>query len=131
MNFVRRVSSIPEGIMRTGFFLLAACPLFLTVNCVGGSKDEPSAEQLDAVKAYVLDKEPADVGNKLGINFDNKLTLLGAKVEPSTPLKTGERVKVTMYWKVDNEIGEPGWKLFTHVIDASGERILNIDNVGP
>ncbi|MET0790502.1 MAG: carbohydrate-binding family 9-like protein, partial [Polyangiaceae bacterium] len=24
-----------------------------------------------------------------------------------------------------------GWKLFTHIVDASGERILNIDNVGP
>jgi Carbohydrate family 9 binding domain-like len=36
-----------------------------------------------------------------------------------------------MYWKCDKELSDEGWKLFTHVVDGSGERILNIDNVGP
>jgi hypothetical protein len=99
--------------------------------CVGGSKDEPTADQTEALKAYILDKEPADVGNKLGINFDNKVVLLGSRVEPAGPVHPNERVKVTMYWKCEKELGDEGWKLFTHVIDGSGERILNIDNVGP
>jgi hypothetical protein len=99
--------------------------------CVGGSKDAPPVDQTESLRAYVLDSEPADVGVKLGVNYDNKLTLLGAKVEPLAGLKPGDHVKVTMYWKVQKEIGEQGWKLFTHVADGSGERILNIDNVGP
>jgi hypothetical protein len=130
-----------EKIMRRGVlsFVLVLCPsVFPSIlggafatGCVGGSKDAPAADQAEALKAFILDKEPADVGGKIGINYDNKVTLLGSRVEPSTPVKPGDRVKVTMYWKVDKELGEEGWKLFTHVIDASGERILNIDNVGP
>ncbi|HEX3595271.1 MAG TPA: carbohydrate-binding family 9-like protein [Polyangiaceae bacterium] len=119
--------------MRRGVlgFVLALSPSILYTGCVGGSKDEPAADQTEALKAYILDKEPADVGTKIGINYDNKITLVGSKVEPAGTVHLGDRVKVTMYWKVDKEIGEAGWKLFTHVIDGSGERILNIDNVGP
>jgi hypothetical protein len=99
--------------------------------CVGSSDDTAPPDQAEALKAFVLDKEPEDVGTKVGINYDNKVTLLGSKVEPKGPLRAGDRVKVTMYWKVNKELGDKGWKLFTHVTDASGERILNIDNVGP
>jgi hypothetical protein len=113
-----------------GFSLLVCAPL-AAMACVGGQEEQPAADQAEALKAYVLDKEPADVGTKVGINYDNKITLVGTKVEPSAPVRPGDRVKVTMYWRVDKEIGEPGWKLFTHVMDGSGERILNIDNVGP
>jgi hypothetical protein len=99
--------------------------------CVGNSDDAAPPDQSEALKAFVLDKAPDDVGTKVGINFDNKITLLGTKVEPATPVHVGDRVKITMYWKVDKELGDKGWKLFTHIIDASGERVLNIDNVGP
>jgi len=112
--------------------LLVMCPVLVSTACVGGGQEEqPAVDQTEALKAYILDREPADVGTRVGINYDNKITLVGAKLEPSTPVKPGDRVKVTMYWKVDKPIGEPGWKLFTHVMDGSGERILNIDNVGP
>jgi hypothetical protein len=122
-----------EGIMRqriTTIFLVM-CPALLAGACVGGSKDEPPPDMTEALKAYTLDKEPADVGTKVSINYDNKVTLIGAKVDPPTPVHPGDRVKVTMYWRDDKEMGEMGWKLFTHVTDGSGERILNIDNVGP
>jgi hypothetical protein len=115
--------------MRIARIFFLVCPLTVAA-CVGGSKDETSVDQAQALKAYVLDKEP-DVATKLNINYDNKITMLGSKVEPAGNVKAGEKVKVTMYWKVQKEIGEPGWKLFTHVMDGSGERILNIDNVGP
>src|ERR1700742_1317695 len=93
--------TISENIMRRGVlgFLLVVSPMAMGA-CVGGSKDAPAADQAEALKAYILDKEPADVGTKVGINFDNKITLLGTRVEPATPVRPGERVKVTMYWKV-------------------------------
>ncbi|MBM4361763.1 MAG: hypothetical protein FJ104_03705, partial [Deltaproteobacteria bacterium] len=104
----------------------------LAIGCVGGSGGSaPSAEQAEALKAYVLDQEPVDVGTRVNIDYDGKLMLLGSKVEPAGPVNGGQRVKVTMYWKVTKELGEPGWRLFTHVVDSSGERLLNIDNVGP
>jgi hypothetical protein len=111
-------------------FVFLVCPIAVAA-CVGGSKDETSVDQAQALKAYVLDKEPGDVGTKVNINYDNKVTMIGSKVEPAGTVKAGEKVKVTMYWKVQKEIGDQGWKLFTHVMDGSGERILNIDNVGP
>jgi len=111
-------------------FLLVMSPAVLAGACVGGSKEAPAVDQTEALKAFILDAPPADVGTKVDINFDNKVTLLGAKVEPAS-VRAGDRVKVTMYWKVTKEIGEQGWKLFTHVVDGSGERVLNIDNVGP
>ena len=98
--------------------------------CVGGSKGGGAANvDRDKVKAYVLDAPPADVGAKLDINYEGKVRLLGAKVEPATA-KPGAELKVTMYWKAEDKLDD-GWQLFTHILDASGERVLNIDNIGP
>jgi hypothetical protein len=97
--------------------------------CVGGST-ETTAEDKERLKAFVLDKAPDSVGTKQEINFDGKVTLLGYKIEPPGPVKPGGRAKITMYWRCDQKLGD-GWNLFTHVLDGSGERILNIDNVGP
>jgi hypothetical protein len=116
-----------RSIAKFSFVLFSA----VTTACVGGSQEGPSPEESEALKKYVLDKEPADVGTKVDLNYDGKVVLLGSKVEPGGILKGGQRVKVTMYWKVLKELGEPGWRLFTHVIDGGGERLLNIDNVGP
>jgi hypothetical protein len=97
--------------------------------CVGGSK-ETSERDKARLKAYVLDKAPANIPHTLNVNFENKVTLLGYKVEPEGVLKPGGQVKLTMYWRTDKKLDD-GWNLFTHVLDGSGERVLNIDNVGP
>src|SRR5690606_12073346 len=68
---------------------------------------------------------------QLGVNFDDKITLLGVKVEPGLEVAPGKRVKLTMYWRADKALDQPEWKLFTHVLDGSGDRLMNIDNVGP
>ncbi|HVU05678.1 MAG TPA: carbohydrate-binding family 9-like protein [Polyangiaceae bacterium] len=115
---------------RTLSVLFSASFAVLSPACVGGAKDAPPPDQTEALKAFTLDKEPADA-RPVGVNYDNKITLVASKVEPATPIKPGDRVKVTNYWRCDKELGEGGWKLFTHVTDASGERILNIDSVGP
>lgn len=110
-------------------WFLVMIPAVCTAACVGGS-DGPTPDQTEALKAFVLDKEPGDM-TRVDINYDGKITLMGVKVEPKGEIKAGGHVKVTMYWKVTKELGEQGWRLFTHVLDGSGERILNIDNVGP
>jgi hypothetical protein len=112
-----------------GTFLFLALSGLLVGGCVGGSNDT-SKEDKERLKTYVLDKAPDDMPLKLGINFDGKVTLVGAKVEPTGVVKPGNRVKVTMYWRCDKKL-DSGWNLFTHILDGSGERILNIDNVGP
>ena len=100
----------------------------LTAGCVGGSKSG-SAGDLDKLKPYILEAVPADV-NKLDINYENKIHLVGYKVDPAGTAAPGSDVKLTMYWRCDDKLDD-GWNLFTHVVDSNGERILNIDNVGP
>ena len=108
--------------------LFALASLWAT-GCVGGSTDT-SEKDKERLKAYVLDKAPENIPSKVEIKFDDRVTLLGHKLEPAGMVKPGQKVKLTMYWKAEKDI-EDGWNLFTHVIDSSGERILNIDNVGP
>jgi Carbohydrate family 9 binding domain-like len=118
---------------RAKSFVFALLTGIALTGCVGGSSDTQSsspAEDKARLKAYVLPKAPDQMPIKLNINFDGKVTLLGAKVEPSGVVRPGGHVKVTMYWRSDKKLDD-GWNLFTHVLDGSGERILNIDNVGP
>ena len=92
-------------------------------------KHDPQAEA-ERLKEFVLDAPPDDIGTHLDVDFSSKVTLLGARVEPTSGLKPGSKVKVVLYWRAQQKL-EAGWKLFTHIVDASGERVLNIDNVGP
>jgi hypothetical protein len=97
--------------------------------CVGGSKQTSEAD-LKRLKAYILDEAPKDLPNKLNIVFSDKLDLIGYRLQPNSNVKPGQKVTITMYWRARKKI-DAGWNLFTHVLDGSGERILNIDNVGP
>lgn len=73
---------------------------------------------------------PADMSIKLGVEFAGAVELLGAKVTPSTGLKPGSRVELTLYWRRTGPLPR-GVSLFTHVLDDAGERILNLDTTGP
>jgi hypothetical protein len=99
------------------------------MDCVGGSKGTSSSE-LEKLKPYILDQAPNDMTAKLDINFENKVRIVGYKIEPAGTAGPGTDVKLTMFWKVDDKLDD-GWSLFTHIVDSNNERILNIDNVGP
>jgi hypothetical protein len=99
------------------------------IACVGGSKGTSSSD-LEKLKPYILEQAPSDMTAKLDINFENKVRLIGYKIEPVGTAAPGTDVKLTMFWKVEDKLDD-GWSLFTHVIDSNSERILNIDNVGP
>jgi len=107
-------------------FVAAAAPAYLA-GCVGGSKGL-SSEDKERLKPYILDAEPADLQHKIDVNFENKLHIIGYKVEPETA-KPGQDVKATYYWRCDDTIDE-GWKLFTHLKDEN-EHSDNLDNNGP
>jgi Carbohydrate family 9 binding domain-like len=77
-----------------------------------------------------LDALPPDVSLKLDAVIASGVELLGAKLEPEHGLRPGTRVRLTLYWRKTASVA-PGVKLFTHVLDGAGERILNLDNIGP
>ena len=76
-----------------------------------------------------LTAAPSDMPIKLGIEFDDALELVGAKVTPTQGLKPGTRVELTLYWRKKASVAR-GFALFTHVLDAAGERVLNLDGTG-
>lgn len=95
--------------------------------CVGG-KSHISAEDKERLKAYILDSVPPDA-KKVDINFENKIHLVGYKVEPETA-GPGVQVKATYYWKCEDPI-EQGWQLFTHLQHEGYDKPENLDSVGP
>ncbi len=107
----------------------------LLTACVGNPTPPPTKPHdakaaAERLKTFILDAPPADMGTQLDVDFDGKLKLLAAHVEAANPGKPGDRVKVTMYWQAQQKL-PAGWKLFTHIVDGSGERLSNIDSVGP
>jgi hypothetical protein len=96
--------------------------------CVGGSKGL-SSEDKDKLKAYILETPPADIQHKLDTNFENKVHLIGYKLDPESA-KAGQEVKITYYWRCDDAL-EEGWLLFTHTKDDGSGKMGNLDYVGP
>ena len=96
--------------------------------CVGGSKGI-SNEDKERLKPYILTAPPSDIPNKIDINYENKVHLIGTKVEPEVA-KPGSDVKVTFYWRCDDLV-EEGWQLFTHVQQEGSDKPENLDGVGP
>jgi hypothetical protein len=114
-----------HGLASHGVVLAIALSL-AGAGCVNRSSDRAAKERL---KAYILDAPPEKLSTRLGTDFDGKVELVGASVEPSGSVKPGQEVTVTLYWKSKQKL-DSGWQLFTHVLDAAGERTLNLDNVG-
>jgi hypothetical protein len=90
------------------------------------SEELTSAER-ERIASLVTTEAPSPE-HELDISFENKVKLIGydVSVERAT---AGEGFDVTWYWKVERPL-EEGWRLFTHVADASGESRLNQDMEG-
>ncbi|RYZ04749.1 MAG: hypothetical protein EOO73_22415 [Myxococcales bacterium] len=62
--------------------------------------------------------------------FGGALELVGAQVvSPVQAVKPGGRVELKLYWRKVGDVPS-GYRLFTHVLDEAGERILNLDATG-
>jgi hypothetical protein len=89
------------------------------------------AKKLPAeLQSLELATAPTGLPISLGVELGGGVELIGAKLTPSTGLKPNTRVEVTLYWRKVGSV-EKGFRLFTHVLDEAGERILNLDTVGP
>ena len=93
---------------------------FLTTN-----KKIKGVDNKNPISMFVFSK-PFEIGdkNKKNINFNNKTTLLGWKIESvggGNRLKAGSEFTLTTYWRCDDKL--PGsYKMFVH-IDGPGPRI--------
>lgn len=109
---------------------LVSAGVCLGVFVLGCVDSPPSTEPPGGIQKYIVEQAPEQM-TRLDVDFDGKVTLLGVKVEPGLEVPRGKRVKLTMYWRLEKDLEDPEWKLFTHVLDGSGDRLMNIDNVGP
>jgi hypothetical protein len=91
--------------------------------------EEPLPAELDN---HVLDAVPADIQNRAFFDFEGKVHIVGTAIEPQGVVLPGKSVNLTIYWMPVSRL-DPGWKLFTHLTDASGRRLGrdNYDNIGP
>ncbi|HEY8945745.1 MAG TPA: carbohydrate-binding family 9-like protein [Polyangiaceae bacterium] len=83
----------------------------------------------ERLQEHVLERLPEGV-EKLEIDFDGKLKLVGYTVVPSRAARPGRPMEVVLYWQVLARV-EPGYRLFTDLLDGSGERLVNLDTTGP
>ena len=55
------------------FFILFLVPL----GCIENTTTHTSSERSDKVASYILKKEPKNIQNRLDVNLEGKVTLLG------------------------------------------------------
>jgi hypothetical protein len=104
--------------------------LLTNAGCVSKKSGEQSKQDKAQFEKFVVDKAPDGI-QELNIKFEDKLTLLGYKTNAKGTVKPNQQMSVTLYWRVDKELGEPGWGVFTHLHDAAGKRVANVDTAGP
>jgi len=97
--------------------------------CACQSKKPDFAAEAERLKAYIVSEAPKET-IKLDADFDGKVRLIGYELSPQKPVKPGQRVTLTLYWQSTKPV-EQGYRLFTHVLDGSGERIETLDDEGP
>jgi len=110
--------------------LVAALVGALAAGCGKAQKKYKPEKVAPALQANVLDAVPSDIQHRLFTDFGGKVHLLGYNLEPEGVVAPGKKFKLTMYWQPISRLG-PGWKLFTHILDASGRLVANDDNEGP
>ena len=109
-------------------FLCGAAVVALGTGCVGGSKGITS-EDKDRLKPYILEAAPAEMQHKIDVNFENRIHMIGYRIDPEMA-KPGTEVKITYWWQAVDTV-EDGWQLFTHLHDDVSDKSDNLDWNGP
>ncbi|MEM9191983.1 MAG: carbohydrate-binding family 9-like protein [Myxococcota bacterium] len=87
---------------------------------------ELTAAQREQVREFV-GTSATSPENELSIAFEDKVEFIGYDV--SGEVKPGSEFTVTWHWKVKEALDE-GWRLFTHIADATGNDRMNGDGFG-
>lgn len=103
--------------------VLSCTALLVLAGCVEKKKRLSKVEQ-EMAEQIVLTKAPAPQ-HVSDIRFGDRVRLLGYDVSTSR-VQEGKPFTLTWYWAVDKPLG-PGWKLFTHLADATKKSRINID----
>jgi hypothetical protein len=108
--------------------LAAALGTWCAPTLVGCSRSESSTTA--SAPTLVLDSLPAGVRAR-NTEFGGKVKVLGYKYAgKQKTMRAGANVSITLYWQVTEKV-EPGYKLATQLLDAAGERVLDLDNASP
>ncbi len=106
------------------------CAVVLCCAALGaGCVERERADEEDVSPRELISVEAPSPEHRLSIRFEDKVELLGYDLEPAEPAP-GERVRITWYWKALRAI-DSGYRLFTHVEDARGRTLVNLDAIGP
>jgi hypothetical protein len=115
-------------------FVLSIATLAVALSANGCKRPSAQAivltkDQEQVIAASVLTAPPADLDQKLEVKFEDKLTLLGYKIEPKDGAKPGSTAALTLYWRVDQPL--PGdWKIFVHLEAPGAQHRPTFDHYG-
>lgn len=102
---------------------LAAAAL---AGCNAPSKNVEAAPEL----AQFVVTEIPETAHREFIDFGGKIELVAYDLSPDGKAGPGQSVHAKYYWKPVSVIGQD-WALFTHVQDARGGNLRNLDGEGP
>jgi len=108
---------------------IALLALTLAFGCSKKRRSVDPEEAKQKLAPFILDQVPT-IQNKLTTKFGDNLSLLGYSLDQTGTLRQGQKVKMTFYWQTTGKVGG-GYKLFTQVLDASGEKLMQIDRNAP
>jgi hypothetical protein len=110
--------------------LLSACTLVCALVGSPSCTEREVMSQSDRINAKdIVLSGPPSPEQRVDIKFEDKITLIGYDLS-APAVREGAAFTVTWYWHVRAPLGE-GWKVFTHLADATDQNRLNLDAVRP
>ncbi len=82
-----------------------------------GSQLKPQSVVIGQLKMVPQKRQTSNV-KRQDFNLDNKVTLIGYKVDEAT-LGPGKEIRLTLYWRAEEEM-DTDYTIFTHLIDEEG-----------
>jgi hypothetical protein len=99
--------------------------VFALFGCV--QKQSSETEREDANSAYRVSRLPKGVTSTF-VDFGGKLHLVGYELSPSDKVRSGDRMKLKLYWSVVSPL-QPGYRLATYLI--AGRGVETFESGGP
>ncbi|AKT36200.1 carbohydrate-binding family 9-like protein [Chondromyces crocatus] len=87
-------------------------------------------EQQAKVAPYISAGPPAGMV-ETNVDFGGKIKLVGYVISPRQAIYLpGTKIDAMLVWRVEKPL-DPGFELFTHLLDENGQLVLNVDGAGP